>query len=189
MHRSTVFGVLYWAWVASEVVVLIGTRTRRSSGQVQDRGSLLILWPVIFASVSTAMWLGDSSSPTILGGAHWVRTCSVVLLAAGLAIRWSAIVMLGKSFSANVAIHATQTLRTSGLFHFVRHPSYSGMLLIFTAIGLYTLHWSSLAIMLIPTTAALLYRIHVEETALRHAFGDEYEQYSEATKRLIPGVY
>jgi protein-S-isoprenylcysteine O-methyltransferase Ste14 len=43
--------------------------------------------------------------------------------------------------------------------------------------------------MLIPTTAALLYRIHVEEALLRKAFGEEYVEYSRATKRLFPGIY
>jgi protein-S-isoprenylcysteine O-methyltransferase Ste14 len=43
--------------------------------------------------------------------------------------------------------------------------------------------------MLLPTGAALLYRIHVEEQALHGAFGEEYAEYSRVTKRLIPGVY
>jgi protein-S-isoprenylcysteine O-methyltransferase Ste14 len=41
----------------------------------------------------------------------------------------------------------------------------------------------------IPTTAALIYRIHIEEAALRDAFGDEYLLYSRSAKRLVPGVY
>jgi protein-S-isoprenylcysteine O-methyltransferase Ste14 len=38
-------------------------------------------------------------------------------------------------------------------------------------------------------TAALLYRIHVEEIALTGAFGEDYVEYSRVTKRLIPGIY
>jgi len=34
-----------------------------------------------------------------------------------------------------------------------------------------------------------MYRIHVEEQALNVAFGEEYVEYSKATKRLIPKVY
>jgi protein-S-isoprenylcysteine O-methyltransferase Ste14 len=41
----------------------------------------------------------------------------------------------------------------------------------------------------VPTTAALLYRIHVEEAALAEAFGEEYLAYRKATKCLVPGVY
>jgi protein-S-isoprenylcysteine O-methyltransferase Ste14 len=88
-----------------------------------------------------------------------------------------------------VAIHANQTLRKTGLYRWVRHPSYSGMLVIFAAIGLSQRNWVSLAVMLIFPTAALLYRIHVEELALGEAFGDDYARYRQSTFRLIPGIY
>jgi protein-S-isoprenylcysteine O-methyltransferase Ste14 len=88
-----------------------------------------------------------------------------------------------------VAISATQTVHKTGLFRWMRHPSYSGMLLIFTAIGLSQRNWVSLAIMLVFPTAALLYRIHVEEMALTEAFGEDYLEYSRVTRRLLPGIY
>jgi protein-S-isoprenylcysteine O-methyltransferase Ste14 len=63
------------------------------------------------------------------------------------------------------------------------------MLLIFAAIGLSQRNWTSLAIMLVFPTAALLYRINVEEMALTEAFGKDYVEYSRCTKRLLPGIY
>jgi protein-S-isoprenylcysteine O-methyltransferase Ste14 len=75
------------------------------------------------------------------------------------------------------------------LFAVVRHPSYTGMLIIFAAIGVRTENWIALAIILAPSFATLLYRIHVEETALTEAFGAEYAEYSRETKRLVPGIY
>jgi len=180
---------LYWCWIATEVAVLLITRTRRGGGDIRDRGSLLILWPTIFGSITAAFWIGQSHRPTIFPGASWVFPASLGFLAAGLVIRWIAILTLGRSFSANVAIHAAQTVHKTGLFRFVRHPSYSGMLLIFVAIGLAVRNWFSLAIVLLLPAAALLYRIHVEEAALTQAFGDDYREYSKTTKRLIPGIY
>lgn len=189
MPQSLLWQILYWAWVASEIGILVITRTRHSSGTVRDRGSLLLLWPVIFFSLTAGIWFSEVHPHTIFDGAPWVRTASVVVLAVGLVIRWIAIATLGKYFSANVAIHATQTVQTAGLFRFVRHPSYSGLLLIFAAIGLHTRNWIGLAIVFIPPTLALLYRIHVEEIALNQAFGSGYADYSRTTKRLIPGIY
>lgn len=176
-------------WVVSEVAILLLTRTRRSSGTVRDRGSLLLLWPVIVLAITAGSWIGEVEPHTIAGGAAWVRELSVALLVLGLLLRSAAIVTLGRSFSANVAIHATQRVHRTGLFRFVRHPSYSGLLLIFAAIGLHTRNWLGLLVVLLPTCAALLYRIHVEEAALGEAFGDEYTDYCRTTKRLIPGVY
>lgn len=120
---------------------------------------------------------------------HWMRYVVVSLMALGLAIRWTAILTLGRSFSVNVAIHATQTLHRTGLFRYMRHPSYTGMLLMFLALGLDTRNWIGLAVIVVLPIAALLYRMHVEEAALTGAFGSEYVEYSKTTKRLIPGLY
>ncbi len=88
-----------------------------------------------------------------------------------------------------MAIHATQRVLKTGLYRWMRHPSYTGLLLCIFAVGLHTRNWISFLIVVVPCTAALLYRIHVEEIALREHFGQEYIEYSEVTRRLIPGVY
>jgi len=149
---------------------------------------MLILWLVIVSSITACQWISATHSPDMFGGANWLKTAALITIVTGLAIRWSALFSLGKAFSANVAIREAQTINTSGLYGLVRHPSYLGLLLVFVAVGLYSRHWLAFAFATIPTTAALLYRIHVEEAALLLAFGDEYLAYSRRTKRLIPGV-
>jgi len=179
----------YWAWVASEVVIAVATRTGKSGGQVRDRGSQLILWMVIVISVTACEWMRRTMPANMFGRAAWLKTASVLVLVAALAIRWTALFTLGKSFSANVAIRESQKLMRSGLYRMVRHPSYLGLLMVFVAIGIHSRNWISLVAAMVPTTAALIYRIHVEEIALRDAFGNEYVEYGRTTKRLVPGVY
>ena len=186
---SLLWQLLYWGWVASEVLVAVVTRTRRGGGNVRDRGSMLLLWIVIFASITACEWVRDTVPATMFGGAYWLRLAALTVLVAGLAIRWTAILTLGKSFSANVAIRESQTVYRKGLYRFVRHPSYSGLVLIFLAVGLHARNWLSLVLAVAPTTLALFYRIHVEERALREAFGEEYAEYSRDTKRLVPGIF
>jgi len=77
----------------------------------------------------------------------------------------------------------------SGLYRVVRHPSYLGLLMVFVAIGIHSRNLIGFVVAVVPTTAALIYRIQVEEQALQEAFGEEYAQYSQVTKRLVPGVY
>jgi protein-S-isoprenylcysteine O-methyltransferase Ste14 len=175
--------------VVTEVLLVVVTRTRRSGGSVRDRGSIFVLWIVIFGSIWIGSWYGETHRHTIFGGVHGVRIVSVAMLAAGLAVRWASILSLGRAFSVNVAIRTHQKLNRRGLFALVRHPSYTGMMVIFAAIGIRMQNWIALAILVIPPLLALLYRMHVEEGALGHAFGEEYEEYSRSTKRLIPGVY
>jgi protein-S-isoprenylcysteine O-methyltransferase Ste14 len=182
---------LYWLWVAVEIYVVFTARLRRggSSGvTTSDRGSMLVLWFVIGGSISAAFWMASVHMSSAIHAGHWLQTVSLLLLAGGLLIRVIAIYTLGRSFTANVSIHATQTLHRSGLFQYVRHPSYTGMLLIFLSLGLRMQNWLSLGIVLVLPFAALLYRIHVEEAALSGAFV-EYADYSRTTKRLIPGIY
>ena len=189
MILHLIWKTLVLAWLLTEVLVLVVTRTRRGGGNVQDRGSLVVLWLVIFAAMFGGSWAGAAYQPAKFHAGHWLAYLCLGLLAAGLAIRWTAIYTLGKAFSANVAIHATQKLNQSGLFRVMRHPSYTGMMLIFLAMGLATTNWLGLGIIVVLPAAALLYRIHVEEAALTGAFGAEYVAYSAKTKRLIPGVY
>ena len=189
MTVHIVWKILYWSWLLTEILVLVVTRTRRGGGDVQDRGSLVVLWVVIFSAMFLGSWLGATYAPAAFHVGHWFRFLCLGLLALGLVIRWTAIYTLGKAFSANVAIHSTQRLNQSGLFRLMRHPSYTGMMLIFLAVGLDTKNWVGLGIIVLLPAAALLYRIHVEEAALTGAFGAEYVEYSRTTKRLIPGIY
>jgi protein-S-isoprenylcysteine O-methyltransferase Ste14 len=194
MDVSALWTWLYWAWVASEVLIAVATRTRRGGGEVRDRGTQLLLWIVFIASITAAIWISDVVPTPIFGRAHggrahWLRLAGLLILAAGLIIRWAAVLNLGSAFSANVAIRDTQRVRTTGLYRYIRHPSYLGLVLIFLAIGIYSRNWISLAIMLVLPTLALLYRIKIEEAALHEAFGEEYAAYSRSTKRLIPGVF
>src|ERR1700679_716300 len=162
MTLAKLFTILYWVWVASEVLLQVFTRTGRGKGEIKDRGSLVLLLLVIFASIWAATWYRDTHGRTMLVDPHLLRIAAMVLLVAGLAIRWTAILTLGRSFSTNVAIHATQTVHKTGLFRWVRHPSYSGMMMIFTALALRTANPLAFAVVLIPISAALLYRMHVD---------------------------
>ena len=189
VHVSTLWRWLYWAWVASEVLIAIATRTRHGRGEVKDRGTQLMLWIVFVLSIAAAIWISDVVPAPIFDRAHWLKLAGLLILAAGLVIRWAAVLNLGSAFSANVAIREAQRVRTTGLYRWVRHPSYLGLELIFFAIGIYSRNWISLAIVVVLPTLALLYRIQVEEAALREAFGEGYAAYSRTTKRLVPGVF
>lgn len=189
MSISLVWTILLYGWTASEIYIAIATRTRKSGGKVRDRGSMLILWVTILCSVTAAEFARHQTSFNMFPAFHELRLIAIPLMVAGLVVRWVAILSLGKAFSANVAIRDTQSLYRSGLYSVVRHPSYSGMLLIFLAIAIADRNWLSAAIVLIFPTAALIYRIHVEEAALHDGFGGQYADYCRTTERLIPGIY
>jgi len=75
-----------------------------------------------------------------------------------------------------------------GLYKHVRHPLYSGEIL--RNFG-FPLLFSSVygAILMVLGMILLLFRIEIEEKMLIEAFGEEYKEYQNNTKKLIPHVY
>jgi protein-S-isoprenylcysteine O-methyltransferase Ste14 len=189
VNLESIFHLLTLVWLVGEILIAVLTFTTKGEGKVKDRGTQIILWIVITGSLTIASWLHDSFPANMPGSTSWLRPLALLILILGLGIRAVAVVSLGKAFSANVALRSGQKLRRSGLYRFVRHPSYFGLELIFLAFGLNLRNWVCFAVVLVPPTLALLYRIHVEEAALRLAFGVNYEEYSRCTKRLIPWIY
>jgi protein-S-isoprenylcysteine O-methyltransferase Ste14 len=189
MNLESLFRVLTVAWLVGEILIAVLTTTWRGKGKIQDRGTQIILWIVIVASLRIDEWMHKFFPVDMPGSDSWLRPVALGILILGLGVRAVAVVTLGRAFSANVATHAGQRLQRSGLYSLVRHPSYLGLELILLAFALHARTWACFAVVLVPPTLAVLYRIHVEETALRLAFGADYEEYSRSTKRLIPGVY
>jgi protein-S-isoprenylcysteine O-methyltransferase Ste14 len=189
MNLEFFFKTLTEVWLVGEILIAVLTTTRQGAGKIQDRGTQVILWVVIIASFKLDDWLHSFLPADMPGSTSWLQPVAFGILILGFAVRIVAIVTLGRAFSANVALRAGQSLERSGLYRLVRHPSYLGLELILLAFALHTRTWACFAAVLIPPTLAVLYRIHVEETALRQAFGPDYEDYSRSTRRLIPGVY
>ena len=84
-------------------------------------------------------------------------------------------------------IHQADDLVSDGIYRFVRHPQYTGLLL-FT-LG-WILHWPSIiTLALWPIlVAAYVWLAKQEERQAEEEFGDAWHDYAARTKRFIPGV-
>ncbi|NKY45047.1 methyltransferase family protein [Nocardia cerradoensis] len=76
-----------------------------------------------------------------------------------------------------------------GPYHWVRHPSYTGVLLLTTGFGVAAGNWISLLLLIVVPTLAFLRRIDVEEAAMVETLGRSYEDYRARSRRLVPGVW
>jgi protein-S-isoprenylcysteine O-methyltransferase Ste14 len=188
MNLETLFRALYLSWSCAEILIAAVIRTRRSSGVIQDHGSQFVGWTLGIVALSSADRI-KHIAPWNISDTGWLLPLSLVVLIAGIAIRAIAIITLGRAFSANVAIRDAQKLKRDGLYRYVRHPSYLGIEVAFLAIALNSGNWACFAWIFLLPTAGLLYRIQVEERALRTAFGEDYAAYCRTTKRLIPGLF
>jgi protein-S-isoprenylcysteine O-methyltransferase Ste14 len=112
-----------------------------------------------------------------------------LVLALGLIIRWVAISSLGNAFTVKVSILEKHTLKTNGIYRYIRHPSYTGLLLYYLALGIIMQNGVCFLLLLIFPLLAVINRIQVEEKVLLENFQSEYDNYQKRSWRLIPFLY
>jgi protein-S-isoprenylcysteine O-methyltransferase Ste14 len=175
---------------------LVAVRLASGGGQLvpratdQDRGTYLLIQAttlagLVLAIVAPQAWPG-LRVPGPVG----------LLIAVGLAIGWSGIALrvwsvltLGRSFQRVVTVADDQAVVSSGPYRFVRHPSYTGVLLGFLGVGVLIANWGSVVALAVLPTIGYVRRIRVEEEALRGSLGDDYAVYARGKARLVPGIW
>src|SRR6202023_2688413 len=90
---------------------------------------------------------------------------------------------LGRYFTFIVQTSGDQPVITDGPYRLIRHPSYAGILLVVTGVGLLIANWLSLIGLTITMVCGLVFRIRVEERALLQNLGDDYRNYAATHKR------
>jgi protein-S-isoprenylcysteine O-methyltransferase Ste14 len=186
MRLSQILGLIY---LASEILLTITHRSRSATGTKQDRSTLGMIWLVISASVAAGIFVAQNWRSGALPFGREFAVAGVVLFAAGLLLRWWAIITLGRFFTVDVTIEKDHEVVERGPFRVVRHPSYTGVLLAFVGFALTLRNWGAILVVLVPIFAAFVRRMNVEEEALSRALGERYVAYMRRTKRLVPGIY
>jgi protein-S-isoprenylcysteine O-methyltransferase len=182
---APVLGTLY---ALSEIGLAMFKRSGKTAADA-DKGSLGLLWAVILTSVCVAFVLKHMLPRLDFAPRSPATAAGLVIFAAGIALRWSAIVHLGRFFTVDVAIAADHRLINSGPYRLLRHPSYTGALLGFCGLGICLRNWAALAALGVPPLVVFLWRMRIEEDALVAAFGERYRDYMRRTWRLIPFIY
>jgi protein-S-isoprenylcysteine O-methyltransferase Ste14 len=187
---------LFAIWCVSEIVInLISLRNRsRDLSEGADRFSYFIVrfstMPPIFIAyliqkhLIFANGLGSFSALFPLLG---YLGCMVMVF--GITTRLVAVATLKKQFTLKVSIVEKHEIVDKGIYGIIRHPAYFGHLASLLGIGLVLGNWVSLAVLVVVPLAGILYRIHVEESALLRYFGPAYQAYASRTKRLLPGIW
>jgi protein-S-isoprenylcysteine O-methyltransferase Ste14 len=174
-------------WAVLEFVLRVRERFGGRGGADRDRGTRALVAVALGAAIAVAAVTASRSTGPRIAGPY--RSLGVLVMWLGLAIRVWAIAALGRAFRTTVEVDATQAVVSSGPYRRVRHPSYSGLLLIAAGCGLAAGDPVALVACAALPVPALLWRIHVEEAELTRVLGDRYRSYQAGTKRLIPGVW
>ena len=174
-------------WAVLELGLRVRELLQGRGSAARDRATRVLIAITLGTTFALAAVTASRATALRINGPY--RAAGVIVMWAGLAIRVWAVAALGRAFRTTVEVDPGQAVVSSGPYRWVRHPSYSGLLLIVTGFGLATGNWLALAICAVLPLPALLRRIHVEEAELARVLGDRYRAYQAQTKRLIPGIW
>ncbi len=144
-----------------------------------------IVW---VSAVSVTMWDFIFLQGMVFG-LGLVNLVGIALVAGGIPLRILARMTLGRHFTHGLRILEGHILITHGIYMRVRHPGYTGALLIYLGTPLIFNSVFGFLSMFPPLAALILYRIRVEEGMLIGEFGDDYTEYMRPSWRLIPFLY
>ncbi len=165
--------ILYWLVSAIGVKKNIRTKEWRKNAAIRI---MLIVVMIILLQINSFWKFGYQFS-------YAVQIIGVILCAIGLSFAIWARRDLGRNWSGTPSMKEDHELITSGPYHFVRHPIYTGILL---ALFGSVLAGGILYLMIfIICCINFLYRIPVEEKYMQQLFPNEYPEYKKKTKTLI----
>ncbi|TZF90791.1 methyltransferase family protein [Cognatilysobacter lacus] len=97
-------------------------------------------------------------------------------------------VLLGRNWSATVQLKHDHELIQGGPYRLIRHPIYTGFLLLFLGNAVMVGDWRGLLAVAI-VFVSFWRKLRLEEKWLGQHFGPAYQTYRDHTKALIPAVF
>jgi protein-S-isoprenylcysteine O-methyltransferase Ste14 len=178
-------GRLWTVLMVVWVVMWLGmkkAKKRENWGERAQHGVLVILgfW-LLFEGSWHLGWLDNRVVPNVPGA--W--TVGLALTAIGIAIAIWARLSLGSNWSGMVTLKTDHVLVRKGLYRWIRHPIYTGILLGMVGSAIIRGHlrcWLGVALVL----AAFYFKARREEKFLREEFGAGFEEHSRQTGMFLP---
>jgi len=96
---------------------------------------------------------------------------------------------LGTNWSITLQMRENHELVTQGVYRWVRHPMYLAFLIYSIGQALAVPNWFVGPSYGVAMLLLVALRVGPEEQMMLEEFGKDYEEYSAATKRLVPGIW
>ncbi|MGH1491929.1 MAG: methyltransferase family protein [Acidimicrobiales bacterium] len=114
----------------------------------------------------------------------WLRTFGYLCILVGLGLVAIAALRLGSALTPTPVPRGDGELATGGLYRFMRHPIYTGVLVIVIGLTIRSGSWLTLAVGLL-TIAFFNQKAKWEEAQLAERYTD-YAAYASSTPRFVP---
>jgi protein-S-isoprenylcysteine O-methyltransferase Ste14 len=169
-----VWGLFWIYWLVSAFSAKAGT----GSSRYRPPGLIIIVVVFILARLF--------GNHTLAVHDLALEIVGVAVFLSGIALAVWARIYLGRNWGMPMTEKAEPELVTSGPYHFIRHPIYSGILLGMLGTALATNIYWLIALALVG--AYFIYSATVEEKLMTSNFPTQYPSYKAHTKMLIPFV-
>ncbi|MCP4071838.1 MAG: isoprenylcysteine carboxylmethyltransferase family protein [Hyphomicrobiales bacterium] len=136
------------------------------------------------------IWIFTGEVSAFDHAANWILTLFGAILFA-----WSMVLFrithkaLGAMWSVSLDLREGHKLVTSGIYEKVRHPMYSAFWLWAVAQPFLLSNWIAGFSGIIGFGTLYFLRVGQEEKMMEQEFGDQYRDYCQRTKRIIPGIF
>jgi len=186
--RYWLVAAIWIAWEAYWIISARGTKRTTSSEPFISRLPVVVGLALSIFLLFASPWLGGflGRDLPLRGDLAYFPGLLIALCGCGFAF-WARHT-LGRNWSGRVTIKEGHELVMRGPYRFVRHPIYTGGILIVAGSAL-ALGKAGGLISAAVMLAIFLHKIRLEERVLSQHFGDRYADYRRTAKALIPLVW
>src|ERR1051325_3130260 len=171
IHRGygNIWQHFWFLRLVAAVALLLFVAARMATGTAHFTNFGLIFSRGIFSQSTVLDWAAAALSVIGVGFAIWAR------------------VHLGRNWSSRPAVKENHELVTTGPYAYVRHPIYTGLILMALGTALTGSIWG-IGVFIVASLTLIL-RIGKEEKIMLELFPDAYQMYQARTKKLVPWVW
>ena len=165
---------------------------RRNIEQASLKGGYEIVTSILIACLCWVIRLILFIMPIFVDVRHfpfWLVLIGIITMITGLFICIVASAEIGRFATNALKFVSDHQLVKSGLYKYIRHPIYTGNILLFMGASITLSNMYVIIVVMCVLVPAYVYRIKIEEEMLLSTFKDEYRDYMRKTKKLIPFVF
>jgi protein-S-isoprenylcysteine O-methyltransferase Ste14 len=189
LHHINPWNTVIILWQAICVLWIVTAVVEYSLPQAPDhrRDRYSYLYAIAMVPAAILTFWPATAIPPLNYPLYQSNTVGLILVFAGAAFAGLARLALGANWSSRARIRAQHTLSTSGPYRIVRHPIYSGLLLLFLGTAV-ILGQARGYIAFVIVFITWLFKSRTEDRLLAERFGPDFDTYRRRTKALIPGI-
>lgn len=182
--------LLQGLWIAFCAIWIVGMlrgkQVARRSSLASELSHRVFLIPAILLTLTP--FHPSPLDLVVVTFGRGTRLAGEGMVALGLAFAVWARITLGGNWSASVTVKENHQLTRTGPYALVRHPIYTGLLLMFLGTAL---AGGTLGALLGVPLALISFKIksRIEEGVMREQFGDDYAAYAREVRALVPYVW